>query len=240
MKVFNTEELASIQRSINDDYSFYGVINPEEDRWRSWYTEARGITSFQSKKNKPFWDMRCPGFGVEWKKNKFMFDSPEEVLGKRVGYVGSRVCALETIDVDARADMRRIAHRYNEIVKEFHDHCDGNAHHGIVIHSDDAVVYYETPAKTIDTEGLRAEWITASGKENLQVFNEAGQKVFTFLPNGNKLSVVIENPSSMDEVHYFKAEADVVWEPIPAGFYADFMARHPGQTFEQAMSGHCS
>ncbi len=238
MQVFNEAELRSIQRSINDEYSFTGGMNPEEDRWRSWYTQARGIETYQTKKNKPFWDLRCPpDFGVEWKKHKCRFERPEDVLGKRVGHIGSRVVNLDgASDRDALSDMRRIAEGYNALAREFLDHCSGEAYHGIVVHNDDAVVYYETRVKTIDTTDLRAEWQLASGgKTNLQVFDEAGQKVFTFLPNGNKISVVIPVPTELSDVHYFKAESDVVFEPIQVDLYKAFKNRFPEMTVEDAL-----
>lgn len=212
-------------------------MNPEEDRWRSWYTQARGIESFQTKKNKPFWDLRCPPeFGVEWKKHKCRFERPEDVLGKRVGHVGSRVVNLDAApDREALADMRVIAEGYNVLATEFLDHCGGEAYHGIVVHNDDAVIYYETRVKTISTEGLRATWETRGDKTNLQVFDEAGQKVFTFLPNGNKISVVIPIPDQLSEVHYFKAENDVVFEPIQIDLYRAFKNRFPEMSVEDAL-----
>lgn len=237
MRVFNDQELRSIQRSINNEFSFTGSINPEEDRWREWYTLARDIEDFQTKKNKPFWDLRCPPeFGVEWKKHKCRFERPEDVLGKRVGHIGSRVVNLDgRQDREALADMRIVAEGYNALANEFLDHCGGEAYHGIVVHNDDAVIYYETRVKTIDTEGLRAEWQTHGDKTNLQVFNEAGQKVFTFLPNGNKISVVIPVPNTLEEVHYFKAENDVVFSPVEIGIYKAFKNRFPDMTVEDAL-----
>lgn len=236
MKVFTADELESIQRSINDDFSFFGEINPEEERWRSWYTEARSITAFRTKKNKPFWDLRCPDFGVEWKKHKCAFQRPEDVLGKRVGHVGSRVVNLNTSPSrDAQENMRTIAEGYNALVGEFIESCGGEAYHGVVVHNDDAIVYYETRVQAIDTARLTAEWVTRGDKTNLQVLDEDGQKVFTFLPNGNKISVVIPVPDDLSEVHYFKAEKDVIWEPISADFYEIFMADYPGMTFKDAI-----
>lgn len=211
-------------------------MNPEEDRWRSWYTQARDIDTYQTKKNKPFWDLRCPEFGVEWKKHKCRFQRPEDVLGKRVGHVGSRVVNLDAVpDRDALADMRTIAAGYNDLAAEFLDHCDGEAYHGVVVHNDDAVIYYETRVKMIDVTDLRAEWQAHGDKTNLQVFDEAGQKVFTFLPNGNKISVVIPIPDQLSEVHYFKAEKDVVFEPVAMGIYRAFKDRFPEMSVEDAL-----
>lgn len=239
MQLFNEAQLASIQRSINDDYSFHGELNPEERLWRSWYTQALEIDTYRSKKNSTFWDLRCHDFGTEFKKHKCNFKRPEDLLGKRIQHVGSRVMNLDgQPDRDPVVCARWVANGYNELVRQFYADCGNDARYGIVIHNSDSLVYYEEPVKMIDPLSLRAEWTLVGEKTNLWVYNEEGQKVFSFLPNGNKLSPYLPVPDKLSEVHYLKAEQDVIFERIEVDFYANFMAAHPGMAFQEAMATH--